>query len=162
MTGTRHLVRIREDVHLHASPHTVQQRILDLHTYDEWLAPAFRDFRADGEGCAFTLVLPGRTEQARLRRGGIEDRAVTLLRDDSGADGGAYESITWALHAESPREVHLTVEAAYAPAGGLGGAIFEATMHRPHRTQALRDSLWRLKQLLERARVKQPERPGRG
>ena len=152
------LVRIREDVHLHASPHAVQQRLLNLPTYDEWLAPSFRDFRADGEGCAFTLVLPGRTERARLRRGGAEDGAVTLLRDDRGGDGGAYESITWALHAESPREVHLTVEAAYAPAGGLGGAIFETTVHRPHRMQALRDSLWRLKQLLEGAAVQHPER----
>ena len=141
------LVRIREDVHVHASAHAIQQRILDLPTYDEWLAPAFRDFRADGEGCSFTLVLPGRTEQARFRRGGIEDRAVTLVRDGA----GVYESITWALNAESTREVHLTVEAAYTPAGGLGGALFETTVHRPHRTQALRDSLWLLKQLVEAA-----------
>ena len=138
-------VRIRDDVHLHADPAAVRQRILDLTTYDQWLAPAFRDYRADDEGFSFTLVLPGRTEEARLRRGGVEDRAVTLVRDG----GGAYESVTWALHSESTREVHLTVEVTYLPAGGLGGSIMETTVHRPNRTQALRDSLWQLKQLLE-------------
>ncbi|RLT43274.1 MAG: hypothetical protein DWI58_04590 [Chloroflexi bacterium] len=138
--------RIREDVHVHASAHAIRLRILDLTTYDEWLAPAFRDFRADDEAYSFALALPGHTEQARLRRGGVEERAVTFVRDG----GGDYESITWVLHAESPREVHLTVEATYTPAGGLSGAILEPTVHRPHRTQALRDSLWRLKQLAER------------
>lgn len=147
MTGP---VRIREDVHVHAAAQAIRERILDLATYDDWLAPAFRDYRADGEGCSFALALPGRTEQGRLRRGGVEERAVTLLRDDIGGGGSVYESITWALHAESPREVHLTVEAAYTPAGGIAGSILEATVHRPHRTQALRDSLWRLKQLAER------------
>ena len=138
--------RIREDVHVHVPAQTIRERILDLPTYDEWLAPVFRDYRADGEGCSFVLALPGRTEQARLRRGGVEDRALTLVRDAA----GVYESLAWALHAESPREVHLTVEATYTPASGLGGAIMEATVHRPHRAQALRDSLWRLKQLVER------------
>ena len=139
--------RIREDVHLHAPAHAVQQRILDLTTYDQWLAPAFRDFHADDEGWSFTLALPGRTEQGRLRRGGIEAGAVTFVRDGS----GTVDALTWAMHAESTREVHLTVELAYVPAGGLAGNILEATVHRPSRVQALRDSLWALKQLLEAA-----------
>jgi hypothetical protein len=138
-------VRIREDVHLHASAAAVQQRILDLTTYDQWLAPAFRDFRTDDEGWSFTLALPGRTEQGRLRRGGIEAGAVTFVQDD----GGSVESLTWAMHAESPREVHLTVELTYVPAGGLAGNVLEVTVHRPHRVQALRDSLWAFKQLVE-------------
>jgi len=153
------VVRIREDVHLHATVPVVHQRILDLHTYDEWLAPPFRDFRADGEGCSFTLALPGRAERGRLRRGGIEDRALTLVRDGEGAASGTYESITWALHAESGREVHLTAEVAYVPAGGVLGGLLETTFHRPRRAQALRDSLWQLKQVLERAPA---DRPARG
>lgn len=153
MIGARGVVRIREDVHLHASRQTVHQRILDLASYHQWLAPAFRDFRADREGCSFALALPGRTERGRVRRGGTEDGAVTLVRDGDGDEGGAYESITWALHAESPREVHLTVEAAYLPADGVGGTILETTVHRPHRAQAWRDSLWRLKQLVEGERA---------
>ena len=140
------LVRIREDVHVHASAQAVLQRVLDLSTYDEWLAPAFRDYRADDEGCSFDLVLPGRVEPARLRRGGVEAGAFSLVRDGD----SAVDSIVWALHAESPREVHLTAEVAYTPAGGFG-AILETTVHRPNRTQALRDSLWALKQLLEAA-----------
>ncbi|MGE3857429.1 MAG: hypothetical protein AB7G21_10795 [Dehalococcoidia bacterium] len=139
------LVRIREDVHLHAPAHAVHQRLLDLATYDEWLAPQFRDFRADDEGWSATLVLPGRAEPARLRRGGIEDGAVTFVRDGD----SAVDTLTWAMHAETPREVHLTVELAYLPAGGLGGNIMEMTVHRPHRVQVLRDWLWRLKQVLE-------------
>ena len=140
-------VRIREDVHLHAAAHAVHQRILDLSTYDAWLSPAFRDFHADEEGWSYRLVLPGRTEQGRLRRGGIEDGAVTFLRDGA----GAAESLAWALHAESPREVHLTVELTYVPAGGIAGNILELTVHRPHRVQALRDSLWQFKQIVEAA-----------
>jgi hypothetical protein len=138
-------VRIREDVHLHAPAPAVRQRILDLSTYDEWLAPAFRDFRADDEGWSFTLALPGRTEAGRLRRGGIEDGAVTFVQDG----GGVIHSLTWAMHAESTREVHLTAEITYAPAGGIAGNVLEMTVHRPHRVQALRDSLWALKQLVE-------------
>ena len=139
------IVRIREDVHVHAPAHALQQRILDLSTYEEWLAPQIRDFRADDEGWSGTLVLPGRTERARLRRGGTEAGAVTFVRDGD----GAVDALTWAMHSESPREVHLTVELAYVPAGGLGGNIMEMTVHRPHRVQALRDWLWRLKQLME-------------
>ena len=140
------LVTIREDVHVHAPLPLVRQRILDLATYDQWLVAPFRDFRADDEGFAFTLTLPGRTEHARLRRGGVEDRAVTLVRDGD----GSYDSITWAMHAESTREVHVTVEVTYAAAGGILGGLMETTVHRPHRTQALRDALWQFKQLLER------------
>lgn len=139
--------RIREDVHLHAAATAVQQRILDLTTYDEWLAPAFRDFRADDEGWSFTLALPGRIERGRLRRGGIEARAVTFVRDGD----GSIEALTWVMHAESPLEVHLTAELAYVPAGGIAGNILEMTVHRPHRVQALRDSLWALKQIVESA-----------
>jgi hypothetical protein len=58
--------------------------------------------------------------------------------------------MSWAFHAESPREVHLTSELVYRPAGGPFGALLEALLHRPYRTQALRESLWNLKQRVER------------
>lgn len=143
--AAREAARIREDVHVHAGAAAIHRRLLALHSYDQWLAPAFRDYRADDEGCAFTLALPLRAERARLRRDGIEEGAVVFVRDG----GGVFESITWALHAEGPRELHVTVEAAYHPAGGPLGAFLETLLHRPHRAQALRDSLWRLKQLIE-------------
>ncbi|MSQ31146.1 MAG: hypothetical protein EXR64_03850 [Dehalococcoidia bacterium] len=136
---------IREDVHIHAEPAAIRRRILALASYTEWLGPAFRGYTADDEGFAFHLALPARTEGARLRRADIEDGAVTFVRDGE----GAFESLTWALHAESAHEVHLTLEAAYRPAGGLLGAFLETLFHRPHRAQALRDALWRLKHLVE-------------
>jgi len=151
------LVRIREDVHVHASAQAVLQRVLDLATYDEWLAPAFRDYRADDEGCSFDLVLPGRVDHARLRRGGVEAGAFSLVRDGANSGAGAVDSIVWAMHSESAREVHLTAEMAYLPASGFG-TILETTVHRPNRTQALRDSLWALKQLLEAAAREQAAR----
>ena len=138
-------VALREDVHIHAEPAAIQRRILALDSYTDWLGPAFRAYTADDEGFAFHLVLPTRTEGAHLRRAGIEDGAVTFVRDG----GGAYDSLTWALHAEAAREVHLTLEATYRPAGGLAGAFLETLFHRPHRAQALRDALWRLKHLVE-------------
>ncbi|MSQ30738.1 MAG: hypothetical protein EXR64_01760 [Dehalococcoidia bacterium] len=143
------MVALREDVHIHAEPAAIQRRILALDSYPDWLGPAFRAYTADGEGFAFHLAVPARTERARLRRAGIEDGAVTFVRDGD----GAYESLTWALHAERAREVHVTLEATYRPAGGLAGAFLETLFHRPHRAQAFRDALWRLKHLLEAARA---------
>lgn len=142
------LEAVREDVHIHVEPAAIQRRILAIASYEDWLGPAFRGFTADDEGFTFTLSLPTRTERGRLRRAGIEAGAVTFVRDSD----GAYESLTWAQHVEGPREVHLTVEATYRPATGLIGAFLETLFHRPHRTQALRESLWNLKHLLEAER----------
>lgn len=143
------VVAVREDVHIHAEPPAIQRRILALDAYEDWLGPAFRAYTADGEGFAFNLVLPTRTESGRLRRAGIEAGAVTFLRDGD----GVYESITWAMHVENAHEVHLTVEATYRPAGGLVGGFLETLFHRPHRAQALRDALWNLKHLVEAERT---------
>jgi len=146
------VVAVREDVHIHAEPAAIQRRILALESYEEWLGPAFRAYTADEEGFAFTLALPTRTEGGRLRRAGIEAGAVTFARDGE----GAFESITWAMHVENAREVHLTVEVAYRPAGGPLGAFLETLFHRPHRAQAFRDVLWHLKHLVEAERVAAP------
>ncbi|TAK79784.1 MAG: hypothetical protein EPO16_01285 [Dehalococcoidia bacterium] len=139
------LISIREDVHLHVPVAAVHRRLSDPTTHDEWLSPHFRRFTADHDSCAFEVVLPGRTEPVRLRRDGSEARAVLYMSDGP----SAWESVTWAMHVEGAHEVHLTVEVAYRPASGLLGTTGEVMVHRAHRTQALRDSLWRLKHLLE-------------
>lgn len=141
------LAWIREDVHIHASGADVYARLVDLGRAGEWLAPTFRALTVTGEDAfSFSLALPLRTEQARLRRDRSETEALTFV----GRDGGALRALTWAFHQEGPRDVHLTVEARYEPAGGVLGSLLEPLLHRPHRTQALRDTLWKLKQLSER------------
>ncbi len=139
------LTSIREDVHIHVPVAAIHRRLSDPTTHDEWLSPHFQRFTADDDSCAFALVLPGRTEDVRLHRDGSEARAVLYVSDGA----SAWESVTWAMHVEGAHEVHLTVEVAYRPASGLLGTTAEVMVHRAHRTQALRDSLWRLKQLLE-------------
>lgn len=138
-------VTIREDIHIHVPVAAIHRRLSDPTAHDQWLSPHFRRYTADHDSCAFALALPGRTEPVRLRRDGSETRAIFYVRDGA----SAWESVTWAMHAESPREVHLTVEVAYRPAGGPIGTVGEVMVHRAHRTQALRDTLWNLKHLLE-------------
>jgi hypothetical protein len=139
------LQRLRDDIHIHAAPAEVRARLADPTTYDEWLAPHVRDFSADTEGMQFALAIPGRTEPVRLRRQPLADvYLVAYVRDGD----SAVESLTWALHAEGATEVHVTVELAYRAAGGIVG-VLEPFVHRPHRLQALRDSLWNFKQRVE-------------
>ena len=139
-------ITIREDVHIHVPVAAIHRRLSDPTTHDEWLSPHFQRYTADVDSCAFALGLPGRTEPVRLRRDGSEARAILYVRDGA----SAWESVTWAMHVEGQHEVHLTVEVAYRPASGARGTVGEVLVHRAHRTQALRDSLWNLKQLLER------------
>ncbi len=151
------LVRLRDDIHVHATPAEVRARLADPTTYGDWLSPQVRDLVADTEGMQFTLGLPMRAEPVRLRREPHSDAVlIAYVRDGS----SAVESLTWSLHVEGAHEVHVTVEVAYRPAGGLAG-VLEPLVHRAHRLQALRDSLWRLKQLLERERAAAPEQAGR-
>ncbi len=139
------LATIREDVHIHVPVTAIHRRLSDPSTHDDWLSPHFQRYTADEDSCAFVLVLPGRSEAVRLRRDGSEARSILYVRDG----GGAFDSVTWAMHVEGAHEVHLTVEVAYRPASGPIGTAGEILVHRAHRTQALRDSLWNLKQLLE-------------
>lgn len=139
-------ITIREDVHIHVPVAAIHRRLSDPTTHDQWLSPHFRRYTAGHDSCAFVLALPGRTEPVRLRRDGSEARAVLYVRDGA----SAWESVTWAMHVEGQHEVHLTVEVAYQPASGILGIAGEVLLHRAHRTQALRDSLWSLKRLLER------------
>lgn len=139
-------ITIREDVHIHVPVAAIRRRLSDPSTHDDWLSPHFQRYTADHDSCAFVLVLPGRNEAVRLRRDGSEARSILYVRDGA----GTFDSVTWAMHVEGQHEVHLTVEVTYRPASGPIGTVGEVMVHRAHRTQALRDSLWNLKQLLER------------
>jgi len=141
------LRRVREDVHIHSDYGTLYRKLVDVSTHEEWLGTHFQDVNHDPDGgVAFELALPMRTESARLRRDPHEREAVAFVRDGA----GTLDSVTYAIHREGEREVHLPVEAAYHPAGRRLGGLLGPSVDRPHRVQALRDSLWNLKQITER------------
>ena len=149
--------RIREDVHIHASASATFERLEATGRYGEWLPRSFRDVagepgpraRLDG-----VLTLPLRSERVRLEATEREPPRLLLFRaaaDGAGGEHGAFETLSWVLTAEGPDDVHLLVEAIYTPAGGFAGALLDVLVQRAHRRQALRDAIWRLKQLLEGA-----------
>jgi hypothetical protein len=137
---------VRQDVHIHASGADVFRRLADLASHGEWLAHHFHDFAVhEDDVISFVLALPLRAEAARLRRDHAETEALSFVAHGE----GDVSALTWAFHQEGARDVHLTVEARYRRAGGLFGPLLEWLLHRPYRTQALRESLWNLKQLVE-------------
>lgn len=140
--------RLIEDIHIHAAADEVFARIEATGSYSEWLPRCFRDVDGDSGGMlAATLALPLRAEAVRLEPAQVEPLALLHFRS---ADGGeAFDSLTWNLSAEGPREVHLEVQAVYTPVGGFPGAVFDVLLLRSYRRQALRDALWRLKYVLE-------------
>ena len=140
--------RLVEDIHIHAAADEVFARIEATGSYGEWLPRCFRDVDGDSGGSlAATLALPLRAEAVRLEPAQVEPLALLHFRS---ADGGeAFDSLTWNLSAEGPREVHLELQAVYTPAGGFPGAVFDVLLLRSYRRQALRDALWRLKYVLE-------------
>ena len=140
------LATIREDIHLHVAASTARAAVSDPTAYADWLTESMRDYSADSEGLRVDLVLPARTETMSLRRVGTEDQREVLYRRD---EGGAIEELRWGLHSEGQSECHITIEVAYRPASGFFGGAAETLMHRPQRTQALRDLLWNLKHALE-------------
>ena len=100
-----------------------------------------------GGALAATLALPLRAEVVRLEPAQVEAPALLHFRS---ADGGqAFDSLTWHVNAEGPREVHLELQAVYTPSGGFPGAVLDMLLLRSYRRQALRDALWRLKYVLE-------------
>ncbi len=157
------MTAIREDVHIHAEAPAVYRRLAELEALAEWLPERFRDVRAEGERCAFTLALPLRAEGARLRvEGGAEPYTLTLVTDTGplgratalGGENGAgptpaIESLRWELQPEGRGEVHVTLAAGYRVPGGIAGPLLDLLLFRPQRRQALRDALWRLKHLVE-------------
>ncbi len=140
--------RLIEDIHIHAAADEVFARLKATGSYGEWLPRCFRDVDGDQGGAfAATLALPLRAEVIRLEPDRVEAPSMLHFRS---ADGGeAFDSLTWNLSAEGPREVHLEVQAVYTPAGGFPGAVFDVLLLRSYRRQALRDALWRLKYVLE-------------
>ena len=144
---------VREDVHIHAPYDVVRDRLLAITQHREWLADHFRDYEADGQTLTFTLALPGRTEVGRLTVDDSDPFGVRFIRNGSGGD---IAELNWAIHVETARDVHLTVEAAFEPRRGLFGPFLELALLRPQRTQALRESIWNLKQLIERENPRQP------
>lgn len=140
--------RLIEDIHIHAAADEVFARLKATGSYGEWLPRCFRDVDGDSGGAfAATLALPLRAEVIRLEPDRVESPSMLHFRS---ADGGeAFDSLTWNLSAEGPREVHLEVQAVYTPAGGFPGAVFDVLLLRSYRRQALRDALWRLKYVLE-------------
>ena len=147
--------RIREDVHIHASASAAFERLEATARYGEWLPRSFRDVEGEPGPRARlggVLALPLRSERVRLEAVEREPPRLLLFRAAAdGARGDAFETLSWVLSAEGPDNVHLLVEAIYTPAGGFAGALLDLLVQRAHRRQALRDAIWRLKQLLEGA-----------
>jgi len=151
---------VREDIHIHAPYMVIRERLLSIAKHDEWLADHFRDYEArDGE-LEFTLVLPGHSQAGRLQVDDSDPFGVRYHRDENGPtkDGGSgeIEEISWALHVETAQDAHLTVETVYQPRRGLLGPLMELVVLRSQRTQALRESLWNLKQVIESEYERQP------
>ena len=140
--------RLIEDIHIHAAADAVFARIEATGSYREWLPRCFHEVDGDAGGAlAATLALPLRSEAVRLEPAQVEAPALLHFRS---ADGGqAFDSLTWHVNAEGPREVHLEVQAVYTPSGGFPGAVLDMLLLRSYRRQALRDALWRLKYVLE-------------
>ena len=145
--ATGQLRHVREDVHIHAPYNVVRDRLLEISRHAEWLGPHFQDYATDGDTLTFILSLPGRTETAQLTLDDSDPFGVRFARNGA---GGEIAELNWAIHVETAQDVHLTVEAVFEPRGGLLGPFLELTVLRPQRTQALRDSIWNLKQLIER------------
>ena len=144
------MAAVREDIHIRAEAAAVFERVADLEAALEWLPPSFRDPSAENDRLDFALPLPLDRREAHLT---IADREppsfLRLAATGENGSVGAVESLAWALHVESPQNVHVTVEMAYAPSTSLLGGLLEAAIHAPMRRQALRDALWRLKQVCE-------------
>ena len=140
--------RLIEDIHIHAAADVVFARIEATGSYGEWLPRCFREVDGDAGGVlACTLALPLRSETVRLEPAQVQ--APSLLHFRSADGGEAFDSLTWNVNAEGPREVHLEVQAVYTPSGGFPGAVLDVLLLRSYRRQALRDALWRLKYVVE-------------
>ena len=144
------MAAVREDIHIRATAPAVYERLADLEASLEWLPPAFREPAVDDDRIDFALPLPLDRREAHLVLAEREEPSyLRLAAVGENGSAGAVQSLTWALHVESERNVHVTVEMAYAPSSNLLGGLLEATIHAPLRRQALRDALWRLKQVCE-------------
>jgi len=141
---------LREDVHVHAASDAVYALLRQAEQRARWLGPTVAELAQHGDMLAFRIALPLRSERAQLAL--AVDEAPRLLVYAANGAPTALSAVTWVLRAEGAAEVHVSMEAGYTPAAGLLGWVLEEALHRPHRRQALRDSLWRLKLLAEGTR----------
>ncbi|MSQ36595.1 MAG: hypothetical protein EXR63_05605 [Dehalococcoidia bacterium] len=141
---------LREDVHVHAAADAVYTLVREPEHRARWFGPAVAELAQAGDALVFRLPLPLRSERAQLVL--AADEAPRLLTYAANGVPTAVGAVTWVLRAEGPAEVHVSMEAGYTPASGPLGWLLEEVLHRPHRRQALRDSLWRLKLIAEGAR----------
>jgi hypothetical protein len=142
---------VREDIHIHARAAEIYERVTAFDALAAWLPPSIAAPREEDGALAFRLRLPlhGASE-ARLAVADSDPPSyVSLEAPNDARDRGALDALRWALHQEAERNVHVTLEVEYRPAGGLLGSLLEAAIHAPLRRQALRDTLWRLKQVAE-------------
>lgn len=146
---------VREDIHIHARAAEIYERVTAFDDLAAWLPPSIAAPREEDGALAFRLRLPlhGASE-ARLAIADSDPPSyVSLEAATAAANGarhdGALDALRWALHQEAEHNVHVTLEVEYRPAGGLLGSLLEAAIHAPLRRQALRDTLWRLKQVAE-------------
>ncbi len=140
------MANVREDVHVHVAVDELRPLLDDPRAFELWLAPQFSGLTIERSQWSLELLLPGRRERMTLRAVPREDGTLLYERADPAS---SVSTLSMALFAEGPREVHLTVEVEYEPAAGIAAKLLEPLVHRPHRAQALRDSLWRLKQHAE-------------
>lgn len=152
--------RIREDVHIHARADAIFEW-LEFARLTSWLPISFREPHIENGALAFRLPLPLLDRDAHFRVEDQEPPRALVLRAEANGARPALDSLEVALHEEGVRNVHVTAEVAYEPAGGPIGALLEVAMHAPLRRQALRDVLWRLKLLAEGQVADPASLPGR-
>ncbi|MEZ4501377.1 MAG: hypothetical protein R3C39_01995 [Dehalococcoidia bacterium] len=143
------MATLREDIHVRAEIEDVFGHLTAFEAATAWLPGSFRDLEASHEGLAFRLALPFDARRVSMHVETHEGPTYLELRPDDTEGVPALEGLRWALFAEGPRQVHVTVEAEYRPASGFLGGLLEPVLHRPLRQQALRDVVWRLKQVAE-------------
>lgn len=140
------MARVREDVHVHVAARELRPLLDDPKAFEVWLGPRFSELTVEQSQWSLDLSLPGRRERMMLRAAPQDDGLLVYERADPASP---VSTLSMALFSEGPREVHLTVEVEYDPAPGLLATVLEPLLHRPYRAQALRDSLWKLKQHAE-------------
>ena len=140
---------IREDVHIHAPSLTIKKYLLNIKDNPQWLSKNFQQYRTKGNTLFFDLQLPFHNTKAALEVDQSETFLVTYKNKKNSIDEPMILSITWAIHAETSNDAHLTVELFYIPAEGIFGNVKELVILKGSRVQTFRESLWNLKQLIE-------------
>ncbi len=140
---------MREDIHIHASHQVIREQLRNIQNNTQWLSKHFQKYRTEGNFLFFDLELSGHKTKIVLELDQSDPFSITYKKPTKAMNEAIILSITWAIHVESTNDTHLTVELFYQPLNGFLGNLRELVVLRGTRTQALRDSLWNLKQLIE-------------